>query len=380
MDTRVILPGLVASLWLLIFTAFPAIASQEADASTAPPASDKLFIISNALKADPANPQLHLEYGQALWWQGRPLLENGQRIAAGKFIQKAEHHLQRVLELTPNPSPEAAVQRGQSFFLLSEISAGLQDDSKEIEWLLLQATTEDPGNEKARDAYTPFDRGDRPAVRTARAGVQTTSLGSRGIPESSTKSPAASATKSSAKSSKPPEAPKDAGAKEAPQPKLNIAETNDAGMPTAILFNGVTMNLVHEAEDVVGPIWAYVPELQDLENWKEMEAIRRHYQYQDPTFLAEKTSEYAHQRGGTVINMTSTKGIGRLVFVTHADESQQSEVNVLYAYAKDEVLFAKHYARRFGGPTHREDSLRAAKANGDTWLEQLALQTINIPF
>jgi hypothetical protein len=359
--SRLFAAPLAIALATLSLSAFAS--DQEASSPVGPPPADATTIVADALQADPNNSQLHLEYGQALWRQGQPLLDSGQSVAAGEFIRKAELHLQRVIELTATGPPEAAPQRGQSFYLLSEISAALKDAPSEVEWLLLQATTADPGNKKAQQAYTPFDRGDRPQVRTARASVQMTSIGSRGIPKSKSK----------------PKPADEAAAEKAPEPSVNIAETNAAGMPKAILYNGVAMNLVHEAQDVVGPLWAYVPELQDIDNWKEMEVVRRHLQYQDPMLLAEKTSEYAFQRGGVVIDMTSTKGLGRLIFVTHADATQQSEVNVLFAYAEDDVLFAKHYARRFGGPTHREDSIRAAKANGKTWLEHLAIQNVNIP-
>jgi hypothetical protein len=364
MEMRVILPRLFLGLLALELGGLTTVASDETSPAVGPPASDKVAIIADALKADPGNPQRHLDAAQALWWRGQPHLTAGQRATAGEFIGKAEHHLQRVIELTPLDSPQTAAQRGQSFYLLSEISAALLDDSKEIEWLLLQATTADPDHEKAREAYAPFDRGDRPAVRTARAGVQMTSIGSRGVPEGQNK----------------PSPQEEPNLEPAPKPQLDLAETNEAGVQKAILFNGMVMNLAHEAQDVVGPIWAYLPELQDLENWKEMEAVRRHIQYQDPVFLAEKTSEFAHQQGGTVINMSNAEGTGRLVFITHADSSQKSEVNVLYAYAKDQVLFAKHYARRYDGPNHREESIRAAKANGETWLDHLAIQKIKIPY
>ncbi|MEM8955807.1 MAG: hypothetical protein AAGD22_16755 [Verrucomicrobiota bacterium] len=364
MDLRPPSPVALLSIALLASAPFSntTSATENPKPTIGPPPTDKVAIIEKALKAEPTNPQIHLEYGQALWWRGQPLVEAHQINAAGEFVREAQYHLQHVIELTRNHPPGSATQRSQAFYLLSQISAALDSDTKDAEWLLRQAIQADPHNKQAQIAYAPFDQGDRPIVRTARADVKSTTIGSRGLPETqseetTTENPANAAS---------------------PEPPLDLSETNEEGMPKSILFNGVVMNLAHEARDVVGPIWAYVPELQDINNWTEMEVLRRHNQFQDPLALAEQTGEYAFQRGGTIINMSGVDGSGRLVFITHADNEQKSEVNVLYTFAKDKTLFAKHYARRFSGPSHKEDSIRAAKANGNTWLEHLALQKVNI--
>ncbi|MEM7146509.1 MAG: hypothetical protein AAF591_15340 [Verrucomicrobiota bacterium] len=361
MDLRPSLPVLIG-LTLLLGLPIPGSAADDLNQKIGPPPTDKVAVIEKALEEQPMNPQLHLEYGQALWWRAQPLVESHQVKTAGPFIRKAQYHLQHTIELTRNHPPGSAVQRGQAFFLLSQISASLDSDTKDVAWLLRQAVHADPHNKNAQLAFAPFDQGDRPAVRTARADVKTTTIGSRGVPENHSNN----STENNSDSQPPAE------------PPIDLSETNEQGMPTSLIFNGVVMNLVHQARDVVGPIWAYVPELQDINNWTEMEVLRRHNQFQEPLALAEQTGEYAFQRGGTVINMTGADGAGRLVFVTHVDKDQKSEVNVLYAFAEDKTLFAKHYARRFGGPSHKEDSIRAAKANGNTWLEHLALQKVKI--